>query len=152
MPRLKVVAHKKSGQLLKGYAELPISVELSPLASHAPVAMPKSLSITPEIGGRTAHIALDSLKAIFFVRSFDGDPAYNEIKFFNPEPRIEGLWVHLTFTDGEVTEGVIHNSLCFLIEQGFLLKPPDPHSNNQAVYVVKAALNDFRVVGVKARY
>ena len=152
MPRLKVVAHKKTGQLFKGYAELPVSVDPSPLSSHAPVHLPKSITITPEIGGRATNIALDSLKALFFVRSFDGDAAYNEIKFFNPEPKIEGLWVHLTFEDGEMTEGIIHNGLGFILEQGFLLKPPDPHSNNQALYVLKAALKEFRVVGVKASY
>ena len=152
MPRLKVVAHKKSGELFKGYAELPLSVEPSSSASQAPVVLPRSVAITPPISGKPATVALDTLKALFFVRSFEGNPGYNETKFFNPEPRIEGLWVHLTFQDGEVTEGVLHNSLAFLLEQGFLLKPPDPHSNNQAVYVMKSALSQFRVVGVKASY
>lgn len=152
MPRLKVVAHKKSGQLLKGYTELPISVEASPLASHGPIVLPKSIDVTPEAGGKSAHISVDSLKAIFFVKTFEGDSSYSETKFFNPEPRIEGLWVHLAFEDGEATEGIIHNSIGFLNEPGFLLKPPDPQSNNQAVYVLKSALSEFRVVGVRTTY
>jgi hypothetical protein len=116
MPRLKVVAHKKSGQLVKGYAELPIPVDDSGIPSSAPVAMPKSINITALTSGRALQLPIDSLKAIFFVRHFEGDPAYSETKFFNPEPKIEGLWVHLTFDDGEVTDGIIHNSVGFLNE------------------------------------
>lgn len=152
MARLKVVAHKKSGQVFKGYADLPISMDVSLLPSHAPVVLPKSIDIVPETGGRVSHVQVDTLKALFFVKSFQGDSTYNETKFFNPEPKIEGLWVHLTFEDGEATEGIIHNNIGFLNEPGFLLKPPDPLSNNQAVYVLKNALAQFSVVGVRANY
>ena len=152
MPRLKVVAHKKSGQLLKGYAELPVPVEVTPLSSHGPVVLPKSIDVTPEDGGKPVHVSVDSLKAVFFVKTFEGDSTYSETRFFNPEPRIEGLWVHVTFQDGEATEGIIHNSIGFLNEPGFLLKPPDLQSNNQAVYVLKNALSEFRVVGVRTSY
>jgi len=92
------------------------------------------------------------MKALFFVKSFEGNRQYSEIKFFNGEPKIEGLWVHLTFSDNEKTEGIVHNSVSFLTEPGFLMKPPDPNSNNQAVYVMKESLTAFRVVGVRANY
>jgi hypothetical protein len=86
------------------------------------------------------------------VKSFEGRKDYDEVKFFETHPPIEGLWVRLTFYDNETYEGVVRNSLHYLNSPGFFLKPPDPQSNNSVVYVVKAALVDFRVLGVKATY
>jgi len=152
IPRLKVVAHRKTGQLVKGFAELDVSVNAEGVPDVGPIPLPKTLSIHSSIGGRGVNVSTESLKALFFVKSFDGDPAYAETKFFNPAPKIEGLWVHLTFSDGETTEGIVSNNIAFVNESGFLMKPPDPHSNNQAVYVLKSALARFRVVGVRAEY
>lgn len=152
MTRLRVVAHKKSGQLVKGFVELAVPVDKLGNPESSAVALPKSLHLDPIDHGRAVSVPVDSLKALFFVKSFNGDPAYTETKFFNPEPKIEGLWVHITFEDGETTEGVVHNGVEILNEPGFLLKPPDPQSNNNAVYVMKTALARFRVVGVKANY
>jgi hypothetical protein len=110
------------------------------------------VSIETAEGGKKQSVPLSGLKALFFVKSFQGNPQYSEIKFFNGEPKIEGLWVHLTFADNEKTEGIVHNSISFLTEPGFLMKPPDPNSNNQAVYVLKESLIHFRVVGVRSNY
>lgn len=117
-----------------------------------PTPLPKALTIHSSINGRGINVPTDSLKALYFVKSFDGDAAYAETKFFNPAPNIEGLWVHLTFIDGETTEGIVANNIGFVNEDGFLMKPPDPQSNNHAVYVLKSALTHFRVVGVRAEY
>ncbi len=147
-----MVAHRKTGQLVKGYAELDLSLNAQGIPDVGPVPLPKTLTIQSSINGRGVNVPTDSLKALFFVKSFDGDPAYAETKFFNPAPKIEGLWVHLTFIDGETTEGIVSNNITFVNEAGFLMKPPDPQSNNQAVYVLKSALQHFRVVGVRAEY
>ena len=146
------MAHRKTGQLVKGFAELDVSVNAEGVPDVGPIPLPKTLIIHSSISGRGVNVPTESLKALFFVKSFDGDPAYAETKFFNPAPKIEGLWVHLTFSDGETTEGIVSNNIAFVNEDGFLMKPPDPHSNNQAVYVLKSALTHFRVVGVRAEY
>lgn len=146
------MAHRKTGQLVKGFAELDLSVNDQGIPDVGPVPLPKTLTIHSSISGRGVSVPTDSLKALYFVKSFDGDPAYAETKFFNPAPKIEGLWVHLTFIDGETTEGIVSNNIAFVNEDGFLMKPPDPQSNNQAVYVLKSALTHFRVVGVRAEY
>ena len=137
---------------MKGYADLPLPTDNSGVVGTVPAALPKNIPIEDLENGNKHTIALTSLKALFFVKSFEGNPQYSEIKFFNGEPRIEGLWVHLTFADNEKIEGIVHNSLSFLTEAGFLMKPPDPNSNNQAVYVLKESLIHFRVVGVRANY
>lgn len=152
MSRLKVVAHRKSGQIIKGFVELNVPVNRDGMPESGPAPLPKSLTIHPSPEGRDVIIPVDTLKALFFVKSFDGDPAYAEIKFFNPAPKIEGLWIHVTFADGETTEGIVSNNLDFVNEPGFLMKPPDPHSNNHAVYVLKSALTRLKVVGVRAEY
>lgn len=152
MARLKIVAHLRTGKLLKGYADLSLPTDNSGVVATVPVSLPKQISIETTDTGRKHAVPLSSLKALFFVKSFTGNPQYSEIKFFNGEPKIEGLWVHLTFADNEKTEGIVHNSISFLTEAGFLMKPPDPNSNNQAVYVLKDSLTHFRVVGVRANY
>ena len=60
--------------------------------------------------------------------------------------------MRLQFCDLETSEGMIYNSLDFLTNLGFFLKPPDPKSNNEVVYVVKSSLTDFRVLGVRTTY
>jgi hypothetical protein len=152
MARLKIVAHLRTGKLVKGYTELPLPTDKGGAIATVAVALPKQLSLEPSGASHKQHIPLTSLKALFFVKSFEGNAQYSEIKFFSVEPKIEGLWVHLTFGDGEKIEGIIHNSLAFLLEDGFLMKPPDPHSNNHAVYVLKESLTHFRVVGVRSNY
>jgi hypothetical protein len=151
MARLKIVAHSRNGKLVKGYAELPLPTEKGGPVGTIPVALPKQLTVETD-AGRKQQLPLSSLKALFFVKSFDGNSQYSEIKFFSVEPKVEGIWVHLTFDDGEKIEGIIHNSLPFVVEAGFLMKPPDPNSNNHAVYVLKESLTHFRVVGVRTNY
>jgi hypothetical protein len=65
---------------------------------------------------------------------------------------VEGLWVRVTFLDGETIEGIVHNSMPFVANPGFFMKPPDPHSNNKMIYVVKSFMRDFRVLGVQNDY
>jgi len=86
------------------------------------------------------------------VKSFEGRTDYQEIKFFESHPPVEGLWVRIKYYDGEASEGVVHNSLHHLTSPGFFLKPPDPESNNEYVYVLKSSLTDFRVLGVRSSF
>ena len=60
---------------------------------------------------------------------------------------MEGLWVSLRFRDGEVLEGVIPNNLLQLETFGFTIIPPDPYSNNQRIYIPRAALQSVAVLG-----
>jgi hypothetical protein len=103
------------------------------------------ISLTEE----TIKVPKRELKALFFVRKFSGNREYSEIKFFDSQPKIDGLWVRVTFYDNELIEGIVSNSIRFLMEDGFYLKPPDPNSNNRIMYVVKSALKDFTVLGVQ---
>jgi hypothetical protein len=149
---LKLVAHKADGSLVKGFAvDLP-NFSRETLGSKALISPPQVMEIRLVDNGATAKVALKDLKALFVVKSFEGSHEYNEIKFFRSHPLQEGLWVRLQFRDGESTEGVVFNSLDYVLNHGFFLKPPDPHSNNEIVYVMKDSLSDFRVLGVRNTY
>jgi hypothetical protein len=57
--------------------------------------------------------------------------------------------MRLQFLDGEVMEGIVYNSIRYLIDPGFFLLPTDPDSNNRLVYVRKNWLADHRVLGMR---
>ena len=147
---LKVVAHLADGSLIKGY--LGNAQSFDPLsAGLTGNSLPAQIALELAAGGKTI-IDLHSAKALFFVKTLEGRNDYVEIKFFERNPQIEGLWIKIRFKDGEVTEGIVHNSLPFVSDTGFFLRPPDPHSNNRVVFVVKSFLNDFRVLGIRTEY
>ena len=133
----KVILRKLNGEVLKGYVEgTPdlLTVENVTISS-----------LTEE----RIQVPKRDVKALFFVRKFSGDKEYSEIKFFESQPKIDGLWVRLHFMDSESIEGIVANTIKFLVEDGFYLKPPDPNSNNRLMFVVKSALKDFTVLGVQ---
>jgi hypothetical protein len=149
---LKVVAHLRGGKLVKGYTEAVPIPDLEALLQQESPRVSSPIKIRLADSKRTISIPMKSLKALFFVKSFEGRKEYKEIKFFETHPPIEGLWVRMQFYDRETTEGVVRNSLDLLMSPGFFVKPPDPESNNEILYVVKSSLTAFQVQGVKARY
>ncbi len=51
------------------------------------------------------------IKAVFFVSSFEGDREHQPVRFYTSGPELQNLWVEVVFTDGEIIEGSIRNSL-----------------------------------------
>lgn len=149
---VKVVAHLHGGKLVKGFLKSAEGSDLEALFRHTLSAMESEIRIQGHDSSETIKLGVESLKALFFVKSFEGSADYSEVKFFHSNPTVEGLWVQIKFRDGEVTEGVLHNSVRYLLDAGFFLKPPDPLSNNQLVYVLKRSLAEFRVLGVRSNY
>ena len=149
---LMVVARLRDGKTIKGYTDTIPVTDAEGLMRDQSIAIPPEIPLRPLESNGLVLLPVESLKALYFVKSFEGRKQYDEVKFFETHPPIEGLWVRLTFYDGETYEGVVRNSLHHLISAGFFLKPPDPQSNNSVVYVVKAALVNFQVLGAKATY
>ena len=88
-------------------------------------------------------------KAVFFVKTFDGDLRHRALHFHEHAPIVQGLWVRVYFYDGEMIEGIISNTRDFVLEDGFFLMPTDPNGNNKLVYVLKGGLKDFHVLGMR---
>ncbi len=92
---------------------------------------------------------MNDAKALFFVTSFTGDKKQQPVMFHRHSAVTNGIWVRVEFEDGEMMEGLIHNSAAHLMQSGFFLLPTDPGSNNELVYVFKAAVKEFRVLGTQ---
>ena len=150
--RLKVVAHLRDGNLIMGYTDIVAPDTLEELLQQGPFPLPEQVPLRTTGARQAQAIDLESLKALFFVKSFEGRDQYQELKFFDAHPPVLGLWVRIKYFDGEASEGVVHNSLHYLMNPGFFLKTPDPHSNNKLIYVLKSSLVDFRVLGVRSSY
>lgn len=97
--------------------------------------------------GNVVLLDLSEIKGVYFVREFT-DPETITRKTFTTRPRSEGLWVRLHFRDNEVMEGMMPNDLTQTGPAGFLINPPDPHSNTQRIFVPRSALSELKVLGV----
>ena len=83
------------------------------------------------------------LFSVFFVRSFTGDRKRLEKREFGPGSPSFGQSVRVTFLDGEV---ILGRSMNYRPEdRGFFLKPADPSSNNEMVFVPQSSLRDVAV-------
>lgn len=96
------------------------------------------------------EVAWHDVKAVFFVKSFLGTPKKKHLRFYANGPAVGEIWAEIKFRDNEILEGLIENSVEHLAGEGFMVRPSDVEGNNLAVYVNKAAIAEFRVLGVRA--
>jgi hypothetical protein len=126
----KIVARYADGQLLKGFTQ----------DFHGSKTQ---FSLWPSITA-AAHervvVPLAQLKAVFFVRDFDGNPDHIEQKAFETRP--SGRRIEVTMHDGEVVVGTTLNY--GTDRSGFFISPADPHANNQRIFVVATAVRQVR--------
>jgi hypothetical protein len=121
-----VVARFLDGRVLKGTTH--------DFAPNKPVF---HLSEHGDLSARGEKISVDSLKAVFFVKSYEGDSRHDEKKDFEGAAG-QGRRVVVTFTDGETLAGF--TTTFSPGKQGWFLIPVDTESNNARVYVVTAAV------------
>jgi hypothetical protein len=137
MEKRKVVLRKLDGKILKGFLdELPDWSE------------DEVLTIT-SLSDELIQVKKSEVKALFFVRRFGGNKDHAEVRFFDTHPKIDGLWIRVTFKDEEVLEGIVANSIEFFVQDGFYIKPPDPNTNNRVIYILKSALKDLTILGIQ---
>lgn len=134
---------------LKGHLESPVWTTIEELLSNAPSASPESFRIRHLDSDIIEEIPCSGIKAVFYVNTFKGDSDHQHLNFHSRAPVAPGIWMRLQFRDGEVMEGIVYNSLRYLVDPGFFLVPTDPDSNNKLVYVVKSWLVDHRVLGMR---
>jgi hypothetical protein len=120
-----------------------------PLAGYVnPVSFlqPEGVEVLSAMG-RVTTVPYEEIRSVWFVRDFDnaGDAGQ---RVFHSRPKMEGLWLSLEFRDGEMMEGILPNNLLQLERYGFTVIPPDSYSNNQRVFVPRAALRAAEVLGV----
>jgi hypothetical protein len=134
MKPAKMIVRFADGRIKKGYSQ-----DFSP---NKPLFSLRN----DRTGARESEeINLTELKAVFFVRTFAGNPHYKERKEFCEGDSPKGRKVEVTFADDEILQGSV---LGFSPkERGFFLFPADPKSNNVRVFVVNASVKEFRLLG-----
>lgn len=148
-PKLEKVVAQYGNRIVKGYLDSPAWKTLEELLSNAPANQPQTFRIRPLGSDTVEEIPAEDLKAVFYVNSFEGNSSHKPLNFSTSAPIVHGIWVRLQFRDGEVMEGIVYNSLRFLIDPGFFLIPTDPGSNNKLAYIVKSSLVDHRILGLR---
>jgi len=122
----RVVARYADGRILKGTTQ-----DFSPQKERFHLH-PSGSERAPAV-----QVALAELKALFFVRSFEGDPKHVESDGLE-EAKGQGRRVRVTFNDGEVIAGF---TMGFSGDKpGFFLLPSDLSSNNLRIFVVRLAV------------
>ena len=139
-------------ELVKGYLESHSSNTIEELLRSAPGRPPSVIRLRREGSDTYEEISTLNAKAIFYVKSFDGDPRRKDLKFHTRARIVHGIWIRIEFLDSEVMEGIVSNTVEYLIAPGFFLRPTDPGSNNKLVYVMKSQLKDCRVLGLRNLY
>jgi hypothetical protein len=136
-------------RLIKGYLESPAWNTIEELLSNAPRKAPESFRIRLLETDVVEEFLTADIKAIFYVNNFEGNSDHKELNFHSRAPIVHGIWMRFQFRDGEVMEGIVYNSIRYLVEPGFFVLPTAPDSNNRLVYVQKTWLVDHRVLGLR---
>jgi hypothetical protein len=134
---------------VRGLAEPSELGSIEQLLRNDPVYPLDSIRLKVLDSGVVEEVSTKDAKAVFFVKTFDGDLRHRALHFHEHAPTVPGLWVRVYFYDGEMIEGIISNTKDFVLETGFFLRPTDPNGNNRLVYVLKAGLKDFHVLGMR---
>jgi len=94
---------------------------------------------------KTRVILCAQLKAVFFVREFEGRADRSDLRgFTNPTgEQNQGKKIAVRFKDGETICG---HTMAYTGERpGFFLVPADPGSNNIRIYVVRSATTKIAI-------
>lgn len=97
--------------------------------------------------GEQRTIEMKDIRAVYFVRDFTGKYEPERKTFFS-RPKLEGLWVRLTFLDRETLEGVVPNDLLTLLDSGVQITPPDLNGATVRIFIPRSALAELTVLGV----
>ena len=96
-----------------------------------------------DLDGKMHAVDLGRLKAVFFVKDFEGDSSHSETHQFVSDSPVFGDRIRIIFSDGEILLG---RALGYRPEEkGFYLQPADPESNNRMVFVPMKALKEIQV-------
>lgn len=122
----KIVVRFADGQLLKGFTQ-----DFHP--TRPQFSLWPGVSSTPS---ERVVVPLQKLKAVFFVKDFDGNPSYRERKSFIKKG--QGRRVEVTFLDSETILGTTLNYRPDGF--GFFVHPADSGTNNSRIFAINKAV------------
>ncbi len=124
----KVVVRYRGGMVIKGYT--------SDFFPDKPLFHLRGAEIDPSC--ETMEVRVKDLKAVFFVRDFEGDAAREDRRGFTEKNRQPGRRAEVAFIDGEILAGTILSYDRSRL--GFFLFPADREGNNDRVFVINSAV------------
>jgi hypothetical protein len=132
MEPVKIIARFRDGRMTKGHSQ-----DFFPNKATFRI-----YENSTGISGEPIEVKVNDLKAIFFVKTFEGDPQHQERKTYLDEEKASGRKVEVTFSDGEVMEGAVlgYNPR----QAGFFLFPIDSEGNNIRIFVVNESVKHVR--------
>jgi hypothetical protein len=134
MDPVKVVVRYADGKVVKGYTQ-----DFFPNKDRFHLQPQQTSS-----GQDTRQVLIKDLKAIFFVKDFGGNPAYDERRQFGDGDKPQGRKMEILFKDGEKLVG---STLGYEPSRpGFFIQPVDGQSNNMRVFVVQAFVDKVRAL------
>ncbi len=135
----KIVARFNDKSLLKGYVNKFTGDSATVIIKEADT-------------GKEHVVPMEDLKAIFYVKTFEGSKEYKEKKVYGPGKKL-GRKVFIKFLDGEKLVGFLEADvppdkiLSFLksdgSKKGFFLVPVDRECNNTRVFAAWNAIDDI---------
>ncbi len=127
MPKIenKVVVRFRDGRMVKGY-----TYDFNP---HRECFHVTETQYAKEV----IEVSNSLMKAVFFVKSFEGNKDHNGPDDFSLESLkdVHGLKIKVTFSDGEVMYGATNGYAPH--RKGFFVLPADKRSNNDRVFIIK---------------
>ena len=129
-PVNKVVARFTDGRMIKG-----MTADFFPNKDSFHVSEEGA-----QAGEVPVEINTNDLKALFFVKDFEGDSQHVEGNEFDPEHPPVGRRIKVVFSDGEILLGTTAGYQKG--RPGFFVVPADESSNIERCYVVAAATEE----------
>jgi hypothetical protein len=130
----KIVVRYKDGRLMKG-----ITGDFMPNKDLFHL-----VPLDASAGAKPLDVPVRELKAVFFVKDYAGNSAYQEKKEFEPARPVPGRKIKVVFTDSEVILGTTQGYQAD--RPGFFIIPADPQSNNDRCFVLSAATQEVSFV------
>jgi hypothetical protein len=130
----KIIVRFQDGRILKG-----TTVDFMPnkyLFHIMPLDAPP--------GQKPQEITVRELKAVFFVRDYDGNAQYKERKEFSHDRPAAGRKIKVVFKDEELLVGTTQGYQPD--RPGFFVFPADTQSNNERCYVVSSAVKEVSLL------
>jgi hypothetical protein len=127
----KIVVHMKDGTVRKG-----ITHDFDPAA-------PTFHVLPAEGGGVPGRVAIEEMKALFYVKDYIGNRDFVSRRQFDEAHR-SGRRTILTFADGETMWGYQAESPD--AGPGFYFFPIDERDNNIRIFVVRSSLKESKLV------
>jgi hypothetical protein len=128
----RIVARFLDGRLMKGF-----TADFLPTKGYFHITLEEQGA-----GAKPVEVHVPDLKALFFVKTLDGDPQHHKCN--EPGSNGSGRRLRIVFKDGEVMVGTTQGY--DRSRSGFFVIPVDSGGNNERCFIVAAATSEVTLL------